>query len=82
MTQSKDGNTIYVLYLAEENETRMPAQIWFSQLDLPESAKVYLLGKEKDLRWDKIGNGFSVNIPYDFQKEPPCEYVWVLKIEK
>ena len=60
----------------------MPSKIWFSQLDLPKSATIQLLGTDEKLEWEKVGNGFVTHIPKRFQEQPPCGYVWVLKIEK
>jgi alpha-L-fucosidase len=82
LTQSKDGNTVFALYLAEENETKMPSKIWFSQLDLPPSATIQLLGTDQKLDWEKVGNGFVAHIPKRFQENPPCQYVWTLKITR
>lgn len=41
-----------------------------------------LLGTNQELSWEKVGNGFVVNIPEKIQKKPPCEYAWVVKIDK
>jgi len=39
-----------------------------------------LVGVDKQLTWEKVGNGFVVNIPEQFQKTPPCNYAWAMKI--
>ena len=75
-------NTIYAIYLADENETGMPSSIWLSSIALDENVKLSLLGTEHQLSWKKVGNGFMVEIPKKFQKIPPCKYAWVIKISK
>ncbi|MBU1339373.1 MAG: hypothetical protein KKD56_09925 [Acidobacteria bacterium] len=41
-----------------------------------------MLGVEGILAWDRVGNGFIVDVPNSAQKNPPCEYAWTLKISK
>jgi alpha-L-fucosidase len=74
----KGDNTIYVYYLADENE-RMPSQIGMSSFALPAGAKVSMVGKGTPLRWKKTGSGFSIEIPEKIKNSPPSEYVWVMK---
>jgi alpha-L-fucosidase len=79
LTQKKDGS-VYAIYLAEENETGMPSKIWLSSICPDKKATVSLLGVDSLLKWEKVGNGFAVEIPEQFQKTPPCNYAWVIKI--
>lgn len=79
LTQKKDG-TVFAIYLAEENETGMPSKIWMSSICPDKKATVSLLGLDHQLKWEKVGNGFVVEIPEQFQKLPPCKYAWVVKI--
>ena len=46
LTQGKDG-TVYMIYLADENETTPPAKIWFSSLFIPEGAQAMMLGTKE-----------------------------------
>jgi alpha-L-fucosidase len=80
LTQNRHTKDIYAIYLAEENEKSIPSKIWLSSITPDEHAKVYLLGKSGELKWEKVGNGFVVNIPEAWQKKAPCNYAWVLKI--
>ena len=69
LTQKKDGKTLYALYLADEDERRMPSKIWLSSLALPKTAKVRLLGTAEFLKWERVGKGFWVEIPERWQKD-------------
>ncbi|MCD4731605.1 MAG: alpha-L-fucosidase [Bacteroidales bacterium] len=80
LTQKDDA--IYAIYLAEENETGMPSKIFLSSISPDKKANVSLLGVDSLLKWEKVGNGFVVDIPEQFQKIPPCKYAWVIKIDK
>ena len=81
LTQKKDG-TVFAIYLPDESETRMPSKIWLSSICPDERAMVTLLGIDYRLKWEKVGNGFVVEIPEQFQKVPPCKYAWTIKISK
>ncbi len=82
LTQTKDGKTVYAIYLADEDEEVMPSRIWLSTLTLPKQAKVELLGTGQMLKWEPVGKGFWVEIPRKLQKKPPCNHAWTLKITK
>jgi alpha-L-fucosidase len=76
---SKKGeHTIYVYYLADENEA-MPSQIGMSAFSLPAGSKIEMVGKGTPLKWKKSGTGFSIDIPEKIRKSPPSKYVWVMK---
>jgi alpha-L-fucosidase len=79
-TQKKDGSAIYAVYLAGEEEKTLPQSIEVNSLDPADGACLTLLGAEGELAWKRRGNGFSVEIPEDVRKNPPCEHAWVLKI--
>lgn len=79
LTQKKDG-TVYAIYLADENEKGMPSKIELLSVCPDKKAKVTLLGANSHLKWEKAGNGFVVDIPEQFQKAPPCNYAWTIKI--
>ncbi len=79
---TQKDNAIYAIYLAEENETQMPSKIWLSSIKLNKNDTLSLLGTNRKLNWEKVGNGFMVEIPENLQKSPPCNYAWVIKINK
>jgi alpha-L-fucosidase len=81
LTQGKD-DAIYLVYLADENETALPAKIWSSEICPAAGSKVTLLGSPGELNWEACGNGFFADIPESIRKNPPCQLAWVLKISK
>jgi alpha-L-fucosidase len=66
-------NRIYAIYLADENETRLPSEIRIESFQAAKGSKIYLLGYNKPLSWVKSGGGFTVKIPQSIQQRPPCE---------
>jgi alpha-L-fucosidase len=74
----KGNNTIYIYYMAGENET-MPLQIGMTTYSLPSGAKVEIVGTGTSLKWQKNGDGFFISIPESIIKSPPSKYVWVMK---
>ena len=81
LTQKKDG-TLYLIYLADENEKKMPAVIHLSTLCPEKGSKVTILGTEQKVKWKKSGEGFDIVIPENLQNNPPCDYAWVVKIDR
>jgi len=79
ITSGKDG-AWYVIYLADETEKEIPSKIWLSALQPKDGAKMKMLGSDGDLKWEKVGTGFTIEIPESLQKKPPCEYAWTFKI--
>lgn len=79
LTRGKNG-TIYMIYLADENESSPPSKIWFSKLNIRAGAKATMLGSKEKLTWEKVGEGIVVNIPESLQKAPPCKEAWVVQI--
>jgi alpha-L-fucosidase len=80
-TQGRSGS-LYVIYLADENEKGPPPKIWISSMRVPQNASVTLLGNLTPLKWEMIGNGILVEIPEALQTKPPCENAWVVKVSK
>ena len=79
MTQLNDG-TVYFIYLADEGENKMPAEIKVTSHQPGKKAKVTLLGSSKRLKWRKDGEGFVVTIPEELRNNPPCKYAWAVKV--
>ncbi len=74
----KGNNTVYIYYMPEENEA-MPSKIAMSSYSLPAGAKVTMVGRGTNLKWQKTGNGFTIEIPGSVRKDPPSKYAWVMK---
>jgi alpha-L-fucosidase len=75
----KGSNTIYIYYLAGENEP-VPSQIGMTTFSIPAGSKIEMLGSGTRLKWIRNGNGFMVTIPGSIRKSPPSKYVWVMKV--
>lgn len=78
-TQLKDG-TIYAIYLTDENEKTIPSEIRLPESVVTNKSFVSMLGSKEKLKLEKIGNDLIIKIPESLQKNPPCEYAWVIKI--
>ena len=81
LTQQKDG-AVYAIYLGHKNETSPPSKIWFSSISPAKEAFLSMLGIDGPLEWERVGNGFVVDIPKSAQKQPPCNYAWTVKISE
>jgi alpha-L-fucosidase len=81
MTQQENGDK-YFFYLCGENETEMPKEIIIASHQPATNEVVTLLGFKKSLKWEKVSDGFKVIIPEALRKNPPCKYVWVIKVSK
>ncbi|RCW37622.1 alpha-L-fucosidase [Marinilabilia salmonicolor] len=77
----KEG-TVYFLYLDEKGTNQLPPSISINTHCPAEGAKVSLLGTQEQLDWEKTQEGFTVNIPYALQENPPSKYAWVIKVTK
>jgi alpha-L-fucosidase len=79
-TSNPDG-TIYVIYLADPGEARMPRSIEVKGFQPSQGSTVELLGKKGFLKWKKEGDaGFLIEIPLTLQKDPPCRHAWTFRI--
>lgn len=77
-TQGKDGET-YIIYLADEEEEKMPSEIYIHDFQLTKSTILQLLGTNSFLKWKQEKNGIKVLIPTNLQVQPPCKHAWVIK---
>ena len=81
MTQQDNGNA-YFFYLCKEGENAMPSEITITSNQPVKEGKVTLLGYDKPLKWKKNGSGFKVFIPEEIKNNPPCNYVWTIKVDE
>lgn len=79
MTRQENG-TAYFFYLSGEGEKVMPESIHIQSHQPAKGAAVTLLGSSKSLKWEAAGNGFRVFIPKSLRNNPPCDYVWTIKV--
>jgi alpha-L-fucosidase len=71
--------TIYAIYLADENENLLPEKIKLKSINLSPD-KIELLGSNQELNWKNINNEIEIELDEDLRSNPPCEYAWVFKI--
>ncbi|MEJ2483522.1 MAG: alpha-L-fucosidase C-terminal domain-containing protein, partial [Gemmatimonadota bacterium] len=80
-TRGTDG-ALYVMYLAEEGETRLPERLTLTGWKPSGTATVSLLGSDAALSWRASGTGLVLEVPEPFRDSPPCDYVWVFRISE
>ncbi|MGE5412381.1 MAG: alpha-L-fucosidase [Clostridiales bacterium] len=78
-TQLNDG-TIYAIYLAGEDETKIPEKLTLKSFSPSSKSSIELLGSSAKLVWNKTNNGFEIEIPESLRLNPPCKYAWTIKI--
>ena len=79
LTRDRSG-AVYLIYLADEGETELPAYISMTELSPSRGAEVTLLGSDATIEWERAGSGFVARIPAG--TEPPSEHAWVLRISE
>ena len=79
LTRRGDGS-VYVIYLAEAGEVHMPSHISVTVVQPANGATISLLGGEEDLRWERAGTGFIVEVPEPQRSRPPSDHAWVFRI--
>jgi len=80
LTQNRFTNAVYAVYLSASDETQPPAKIWLNYFQPAPDAAVTMLGVKEQLKWEKVGNVFVVDIPESVRKNPPCKHAWTIKI--
>ncbi len=81
-TRKKNKDTVYAVYLPDENERTLPAVIQINNMQPVNNADIFMLGVKEKLTWETTEDGIVVNIPDSIRKNPPCEHAWVIKIPK
>ena len=77
---SVSGEAIYDIYLAEADETTMPATIQVNGIKLAKGSTVGLLGYNGTLKWkQEQGSAILIIIPPALQKKPPCRHAWTFR---
>lgn len=81
-TNKKNTDTVYALYIADDNELTMPQYIQIDAFEPTANSNVSLLGSKTPLSWKKNGSGMVIEIPEKVRNSPPCQYAWSFKIDK
>jgi hypothetical protein len=81
MVFTKKDNAVYVIYLADANELKMPGSLTINSFPASKSTSIYLLGYDKPLAFKKsAAGGLQLVIPAKIQANPPSQHAWVFKI--
>lgn len=80
-TKHKDGDFLYAVYMADEDETTLPEKIMMYGVNLPGKIAISLLGSDLPVTWERSGKGILINIPDALISNPPCKYAWCFKIK-
>ena len=76
---TRKGNLVYAIYLSNEGESSLPAEIRLGSLRPRAGSSVTLLGSRAHIPWRTDGNGAVFEIPEKARKTAPCKYACVLK---
>jgi alpha-L-fucosidase len=75
------GGSVNAIYLAGEQEGRMPSQIEIKSFCPAQGSWVKLLGVTTPLKWERHGRGVLIHVPESVQDNPPCRHAWAFQIE-
>ncbi|MBK8946864.1 MAG: alpha-L-fucosidase [Ignavibacteriae bacterium] len=81
-TNKKNTKTVYAIYLADENDKKLPSEIFISSFIPKAGSKINLLGFDKEIVWKKISNGIIISVPNEIQKKLKSEFAWTFKINE
>lgn len=81
-TNKEKEGILYAIYLADKDESVIPKEIDIKSFQAAKNSKVYLLGSDKALKWQKKGDGIVINVPESLAKNPPCKFAWAFKVKK
>ncbi|MFC2087238.1 alpha-L-fucosidase, partial [Bacteroidota bacterium] len=81
---TKKGNKVFAIYLDESNGDKgnLPAVVNIKHIIPVNGSKIYMLGIDKPLKWEKAGDGVKITVPAAVVKSPPCKYAYAFKIEE
>jgi len=77
---TQKGNTVYAIYLLDENENKLPSQIKISSFKSKKNTKIHLVGPDKKLKWSQSNDFITIEIPEKYTNNPPSKYAVVFKI--
>ncbi len=78
-TSLKTGE-VFAIYLSDKDEKAPPNKIYLETIQPAANGKVYMLGYNKPLKWEKIGKGVLIDVPLAVRQNPPCQSAWSFKI--
>jgi len=77
---TQKGNTVYAIYLLDENENKLPSRIKISSFKSKKNTKIHLVGPDKKLKWSQSNDFITIEIPEKYTNNPPSKYAVVFKI--
>jgi alpha-L-fucosidase len=81
LTKNRDGS-VNAIYLANKDQSEMPAYLSMNGLAPAKGAEITLLGTNTKLNWEPSGSGFVAKIPEKIRENPPCDHAWTFRISK
>lgn len=82
LSRKKNTNTVYAIYLEQEDETGLPAKFTIKGLKAAPNAHLGLLGTKGKLKWENTAEGIVVSVPQAIRKNLPCTLAWTVKISE
>jgi alpha-L-fucosidase len=81
-TNKKNTNTVYAIYMADDDEDTIPEKIVISSFTPKKNTEINLLGYNKPIVWEKFGNSTLLHIPENIQKKPISKFASVFRINE
>lgn len=81
-TQHKTTQSVYAIYLSNEDEKLLPAEIVVEGITPVPGTKVELLGASGSLKWQKTPSGFKIMVPARLRQLPQVGEAWSFKIQE
>jgi alpha-L-fucosidase len=75
---TRKGQTVYLIVLAEKDETGPPAQVKAASPGAVRSVR--MLGAAEPVSWKAGAAALTVDIPEGIRRAPPCEHAWTLEV--
>ena len=76
-----DDGSLNAIYRAETDEKSIPESIHISEIKVPKTAIVRLLGYG-EIPFEKNKEGINLIIPKDASDHPPCDFAWSFHISE
>ncbi|MCC6289791.1 MAG: alpha-L-fucosidase [Chitinophagaceae bacterium] len=81
-TQSEDGKTQYVFYLAESDNLQLPQDVIIKSFPVPAGSRITLLGTGAKLKWKEQNGALIISIPSLLQTKWKGKYAAVFKVSR
>ncbi len=76
---TRKGDKLYMIYLADKDETGPPAEIKVAGVPQGKSLRLLGSGAKFDARFGP--DGLTIRVPEGLRKDPPCEHAWAFEME-